>query len=101
MARMSKAQPKAQPRAKSTGSGMLDQAISSVNESLIGVPQSLYHAASAVTDPIASLIVGDDTVKQARGQEQRGVDSASPALDSCPASDPCTDVTSGQDRRPA
>src|SRR3546814_9815489 len=55
------------PRAKSTGSGMLDQAISSVNEFLIGVPQGLYNAASAVTDPIASLIVGDD----ARSEERR------------------------------
>src|SRR3546814_6547502 len=86
MARMSKAQPKAQPRAKSTGSGMLDQAISFVNEFLIGVPQGLYNAASAVTDPIASLIVGDDAVKQARGQRQRVVDSASRALVSRPSS---------------
>src|SRR3546814_15443652 len=80
MARMSKAQPKAQPRAKSTGSGMLDQAISYVNEFLIGVPQDLYNAASAVTDAIASLIVGDDAVKQALGKRQRVVQSASRAL---------------------
>src|SRR3546814_16655803 len=77
MARMSKAQPKAQPRAKSTGSGMLDQAISSVNEFLIGVPQGLYNAASAVTDPIPSLIVGDDSVKKARGKRQREIGKSS------------------------
>src|SRR3546814_11751309 len=84
MPRMSKAQPKAQPRAKSTGSGMLDQAISSVTEFLIGVPQRLYNAASAVTEPLASLIVGSDSDKQPRRQRPRVDDRASRALASRP-----------------
>src|SRR3546814_18270021 len=75
---------------------MLDQARSSVNEFLIGVPQGLYNAASAVTDPIASLIVGDDAVKQARGQRQRVVDSASRALVSRPSSADRKSVVSGK-----
>src|SRR3546814_3861427 len=49
-------------------------------------PQGLYNASSSVTDPIASLMVGDDAVKQGGGQRQRVVDSASRALVSRPSS---------------
>lgn len=82
MARVGKAAP---ARNQGTGVGAIDQALSSVNEFLIGVPQGIYNAAATVTDPIAGMIFGGDAVKKAQGQRARAVDTVSRSTVSRPS----------------
>lgn len=83
MARVGKAQ---QPqRNGGSGVGIIDQALSSVNEFLIGAPQGLYNAAATITDPIMKMVVGDKAVNQAQRQRAKVVDATSRALVSRPS----------------
>lgn len=79
MARYGKTQ-QAQSRAKGTGIGLIDNALSSINEALIGAPEAIYNAAAAVTDPVAELIVGKEAVRHAQGQRRAAGDAARRAL---------------------
>jgi len=83
MARVGKAQT---PRRNGgSGVGLIDQALSSVNEFLIGAPQGLYNAAATVTDPIMKMVVGERAVGQAQQQRAKVVDATSRALVSRPS----------------
>lgn len=64
-------------RNRGTGSGLVDQTLSSVNEFLIGVPEGLYNAGAAVTDPLMGLVFGKDAVQGARDQRQQLVNNIS------------------------
>lgn len=72
-------------RNRGTGSGFVDQALSSVNEFLIGAPEGLYNAGAAVVDPINERIFGKDAMNYIRNQRQGVVDAASNATVSRPS----------------
>ena len=74
-------QPKKQAKKSSGPLGWVgDNVLSPLNEAIIGIPEGIYNAASAVTDPVSALIFGEDAVKHARGQRQRASDAATNAL---------------------
>lgn len=91
---MARVQAHAAPK-RAAGSGVptIDQALSSVNEFLIGVPQGLYNAAATVTDPIANAAIrvfsgketADRTMQAARKQRKAAVDAISRAMVSRPS----------------
>ncbi len=91
---MARVQAHAAPK-RTVGSGVpaIDQALSSVNEFLIGVPQGLYNAAATVTDPIANAAIrvfsgketADKTMQAARKQRKAAVDAVSRAMVSRPS----------------
>lgn len=67
-------------RTKGTGVGAVDTVMDNINEILIGIPEGAYNAAAMITDPIAGMIFGKDSVKQAQGQRRRAVDAVSNAF---------------------
>ena len=71
---------KAAPRNRGTGIGAIDTTLDVINEALIGIPEGAYNAAAMITDPISSLIFGDDVVKQAQTQRKKAVDTVSRKL---------------------
>lgn len=79
------AAPVAKPRNQGTGSGLIDQTLSSVNEALIGIPQGIYNAASAVTDPVMGAIFGKDALASAKADRANAVDAVSRATVSRPS----------------
>jgi hypothetical protein len=68
---------KAAPRTRGTGIGAVDTAIDTAYETLMGIPEGAYNAAAMITDPISSLIFGEDVVKQAQAQRRAVTDKAS------------------------
>ena len=68
---------KAAPRTRGTGIGAVDTAIDTAYETLMGIPEGAYNAAAMITDPISSLIFGEDVVKQAQAQRRAITDKAS------------------------
>jgi hypothetical protein len=70
------------PAARNKGSGVaaVDTVLDNINEILIGIPEGAYNAAAMITDPIAGMIFGKDSVKQAQGQRRRAVDAVSNAF---------------------
>lgn len=81
---------KVAPRAKGSGFPMLDYVVNAANEAIIGVPQGIYNAASAVTDPIVKGVVnffggdGAGALERARRERVRAVDAISRTLVSKP-----------------
>jgi hypothetical protein len=67
----------APPRTRGTGIGAVDTAIDTAYETLMGIPEGAYNAAAMITDPISSLIFGEDVVKQAQAQRRAITDKAS------------------------
>ena len=67
----------APPRTRGTGIGAVDTAIDTAYETLMGIPEGAYNAAAMITDPISSLIFGEDVVKQAQNQRRAVTDKAS------------------------
>jgi hypothetical protein len=65
--------PKAKSRQRGTGIGVLDTTLDVINEALIGIPEGAYNAAAMITDPIAGLIFGKETVKKAQKQRKEAV----------------------------
>lgn len=61
---------RAQPKPQGVTGWISDNVLSPINEAIIGVPEGIYNAAAAVTDPIAKLVVGDEAVRQAQGQRK-------------------------------
>jgi hypothetical protein len=70
----------AAPRNRGTGIGAIDTTLDVINEALIGIPEGAYNAAAMITDPISSLIFGDEAVKQAQGQRKQAVDTVARKL---------------------
>lgn len=70
----------APPRNRGTGIGAIDTTLDVINEALIGIPEGAYNAAAMITDPISSLIFGDEAVKQAQGQRKQAVDTVARKL---------------------
>jgi hypothetical protein len=66
---------KAKPRNRGTGVGALDTTLDVINEALIGIPEGAYNAAAMITDPIAGLFVGKETVKKAQKQRKEAIDT--------------------------
>lgn len=75
---------KAAPRNRGTGIGAIDTTLDVINEALIGIPEGAYNAAAMITDPISSLIFGDDVVKQAQTQRKKAVDTVARKLTTQP-----------------
>lgn len=71
---------KARPTPKRGGIlGAVDHFFSTANEAAIGAVQGLENIGAAVTDPIASMIVGDEPVKQAQQARQNRWDKIAKA----------------------
>jgi hypothetical protein len=67
--------PKAKSRQRGTGIGAIDTTLDVINEALIGIPEGAYNAAAMITDPLAGLIFGKETVKKAQKQRKEAVDT--------------------------
>jgi hypothetical protein len=72
--------PKAKPRVKGTGIGLIDQTTSSVSDFLVGVPEGLVNMASTATDAVLRPFVGDEAVRWAQQARGRTFDAGSRAL---------------------
>ena len=75
-----KAKPKVKPRTRGTGIGIIDAPLDVINEALIGIPEGAYNAAAMITDPIAGLIFGKETVKKSQKQRKEAVGAVERAL---------------------
>lgn len=73
-------QQQSKPKKQGALGWLSDNVLSPLNEAIIGAPEGIYNAASAVTDPISGLIFGEDAVKQARQQRRKVSDAATNAL---------------------